>query len=209
VDEDEVYWRCKKASEELAWPHNTAHVISQLAQCFTNAMVGPRSWIGAIFSRSSNRRYGSGKLIDYPFSPHQEERLQKLQERLHLPFDETCADHQEALRELWFAAFPHVALRGLISEQWKDMGWQGPNPSTDFRYSSEGGRLALLLSGSGFFASFQSSWSTGKKEMNECSFGKMWTYRTEIRSQIDPFFLGAIRGTAVPGAEGELARLKF
>ncbi|GKV51985.1 hypothetical protein SLA2020_490260 [Shorea laevis] len=60
---------------------------------------------------------------------------------------------------------------------------------------------ALLLSGSGFFASFQSSWSTRKKEMNECSFGKMynntptetkakgesrrWTYRTEIRSQID------------------------
>ncbi|PNX98413.1 hypothetical protein L195_g021660 [Trifolium pratense] len=33
---------------------------------------------------------------------------------------------------------------------------------------------ALLLSGSGFFASFQSSWSTGKKEMNECSFGKMY-----------------------------------
>lgn len=61
---------------------------------------------------------------------------------------------------------------------------------------------ALLFSGSGFFASFQSSsWSTGKKEMNECSFGKMynntptetkakgesrrWTYRTEIRSQIE------------------------
>ena len=43
---------------------------------------------------------------------------------------------QEALRALWVAAFPNVALRGLISEQWKDMGWQGPNPSTDFRYIS-------------------------------------------------------------------------
>nr|QGW48264.1 hypothetical protein [Raphanus sativus]QGW48486.1 hypothetical protein [Raphanus sativus] len=32
---------------------------------------------------------------------------------------------------------------------------------------------ALLLSGSSFFTSFQSSWSTGKKEMNECSFRKM------------------------------------
>uniref|UniRef100_A0A7N0UL55 ELMO domain-containing protein n=1 Tax=Kalanchoe fedtschenkoi TaxID=63787 RepID=A0A7N0UL55_KALFE len=30
-------------------------------------------------------------------------------------------------------AFPDVALTGLISEQWKDMGWQGANPSTDFR----------------------------------------------------------------------------
>jgi len=25
-------------------------------------------------------------------------------------------------------------LQGLISEQWKEMGWQGKDPSTDFRY---------------------------------------------------------------------------
>ncbi|ONK81079.1 uncharacterized protein A4U43_C01F24990 [Asparagus officinalis] len=31
----------------------------------------------------------------------------------------------EALRALWRAAFPEVELRGLISEQWKEMGWQG------------------------------------------------------------------------------------
>ncbi|KAF5935000.1 hypothetical protein HYC85_026129 [Camellia sinensis] len=133
VDEDEAYWRRKKASEELAWSHNSAHVISQLTQCFTNAMVGPRSWIGGIFSRSGNRRYGNEKFIDYHLSPLQEQRLQRLQERLYVPFDETRADHQKALRELWCAAFPDVSLRGLISEQWKDMGWQGANPSTDFR----------------------------------------------------------------------------
>ncbi|XP_028071718.1 ELMO domain-containing protein A isoform X2 [Camellia sinensis] len=132
VDEDEAYWRRKKASEELAWSHNSAHVISQLTQCFTNAMVGPRSWIGGIFSRSGNRRYGNEKFIDYHLSPLQEQRLQRLQERLYVPFDETRADHQKALRELWCAAFPDVSLRGLISEQWKDMGWQGANPSTDF-----------------------------------------------------------------------------
>ncbi|THG13676.1 hypothetical protein TEA_007415 [Camellia sinensis var. sinensis] len=154
VDEDEAYWRRKKASEELAWSHNSAHVISQLTQCFTNAMVGPRSWIGGIFSRSGNRRYGNEKFIDYHLSPlqasigadHGEKSfgkvvcinikiwlLQRLQERLYVPFDETRADHQKALRELWCAAFPDVSLRGLISEQWKDMGWQGANPSTDFR----------------------------------------------------------------------------
>lgn len=44
-------------------------------------------------------------------------------------------EYQEALKALWHAAFPNVALNGLISEQWKEMGWQGPNPSTDFRYS--------------------------------------------------------------------------
>ncbi|KHG05886.1 ELMO domain-containing A [Gossypium arboreum] len=40
---------------------------------------------------------------------------------------------QEALRALWNAAFPEEELRGLISEQWKEMGWQGKDPSTDFR----------------------------------------------------------------------------
>lgn len=43
---------------------------------------------------------------------------------------------KEALRALWKAAFPVEELHGLISEQWKDMGWQGKDPSTDFRYIS-------------------------------------------------------------------------
>jgi hypothetical protein len=36
---------------------------------------------------------------------------------------------QEALKALWHAAFPNIALKSLISEQWKEMGWQCPNPS--------------------------------------------------------------------------------
>ncbi|KAI9178162.1 hypothetical protein LWI28_023447 [Acer negundo] len=94
-------------------------------------MVGPRSWIGGLFNRSSNKR--NEKFIDYLLTPLQEERLHRLQERLQTPFDESCPDHQKALRVLWDAAFPDVTLNGLISEQWKEMGWQGPNPSTDFR----------------------------------------------------------------------------
>ncbi|KAJ8749078.1 hypothetical protein K2173_013685 [Erythroxylum novogranatense] len=125
VDEDEIYWRRKKRKEELEWSHNATHV-SQLTQCFANAMVGPRAWIEGLFNRLSTRR-------DYILTPHQEQRLKKLQERLQTPFDETRPDHQEALISLWNAAFPDVALKGMISEQWKDMGWQGPNPSTDFR----------------------------------------------------------------------------
>ncbi|XP_059663143.1 uncharacterized protein LOC132308881 isoform X2 [Cornus florida] len=96
-------------------------------------MVGARSWIVGIFSRSGNKHSGSGKITDLPLTSLQKERLQRLQERLQVPFDETRLDHQEALRVLWHSAFPDVALDGLISEQWKDMGWQGPNPSTDFR----------------------------------------------------------------------------
>ncbi|XP_018500036.1 ELMO domain-containing protein B isoform X2 [Pyrus x bretschneideri] len=129
VDEDENYRRRKKCDEELEWPHNSTHVKPQLAQCFINAMVGPRSWTG-LFTRSSNKR--NEKPDDYSLSPLQEQRLLRLQARLQVPFDENRPDHQEALKALWHAAFPDVALRGLISEQWKEMGWQGSNPSTDF-----------------------------------------------------------------------------
>ncbi|KAE8075896.1 hypothetical protein FH972_014579 [Carpinus fangiana] len=131
VDEDEIYWRQKKGDEELEWSHSSTHVISQLTQCFANAMVGPRSWVGGLFNRSGNKR--NEKFLDYPLNPLQEQRLQRFQERLQVPFDETRPDHQEALKALWHAAFPNIALKGLISEQWKEMGWQGPNPSTDFR----------------------------------------------------------------------------
>ncbi|KAJ6433409.1 hypothetical protein OIU84_017162 [Salix udensis] len=131
VDEDEVYWKRKKSSEELEWSHNSSHVILQLTQCFANAMVGPRSWIAGLFTRSPYKRHD--KVLDFCLTPHLEQRLQKLQERMRTPFDETRPDHQEALRSLWIAAFPDVPLKGLISEQWKDMGWQGANPSTDFR----------------------------------------------------------------------------
>ncbi|KAK6142565.1 hypothetical protein DH2020_022913 [Rehmannia glutinosa] len=134
VDEDELYWDGKKREEESAWSHNTAHVISQLARCFTNAMVGPRAWIGGFFSRSTNRKFGSDKYLNFSLTPIQvEERLKRLQERLGVPFDETLTDHQEALQALWNAAFPNIKLKSMISEQWKDMGWQGANPSTDFR----------------------------------------------------------------------------
>ncbi|URD87653.1 GATA transcription factor 26 [Musa troglodytarum] len=40
---------------------------------------------------------------------------------------------QEALWGLWYAAYPGIKLHDLISEQWKEMGWQGKDPSTDFR----------------------------------------------------------------------------
>ncbi|KAA3462556.1 ELMO domain-containing protein A-like isoform X1 [Gossypium australe] len=161
VDEDEVYWRRKKGGEELEWPHNSTHLLSQLAQCFTNAMVGPKSWLGGLFNRFGNRR--NEKFLGYTLTPIQEQRLHRLQERLHIPFDETRPDHQafhsfnihiKALIKLWHIAFPNVVLTGLISEQWKDMGWQGPNPSTDFRGCGFISLENLLFFGQNFPASF-------------------------------------------------------
>ena len=35
VDEDEIYWRRRKADEELEWTPNSTHLISQFTQCFS------------------------------------------------------------------------------------------------------------------------------------------------------------------------------
>ncbi|XP_026401489.1 ELMO domain-containing protein A-like isoform X3 [Papaver somniferum] len=48
-----------------------------------------------------------------------------------LSFDLTPS--QEALKELWNASFPEEELSDLVSDQWKEMGWQGKDPATDFR----------------------------------------------------------------------------
>nr|XP_029117917.1 ELMO domain-containing protein A isoform X2 [Elaeis guineensis] len=117
-------------------------------------MVGPRSWFSGLFYRSGNKRQGGGEK-DFTLTPIQEQRLQKLKERLNVPFDETRPDHQEALRALWHASFPETELTGLISEQWKDMGWQGPNPSTDFRGCGFVSLENLLFYARTYPASFQ------------------------------------------------------
>ncbi|EEE60364.1 hypothetical protein OsJ_13493 [Oryza sativa Japonica Group] len=90
-----------------------------------------------------------------PLITHQEQRLQKLKERLNIPYDQTRRDHQEALRALWSASFPDAELSSLISEQWKDMGWQGPNPSTDFRGCGFVGLENLLFFATTYPASYQ------------------------------------------------------
>lgn len=133
VGEHEICWKAKKQDEVQAFSHNSSHVISHLTQCFTNAMVGPRTWIGGILGRSGNKRFGSDKFLNFPLTPVQEQRLLKLQERLGVAFDETRFDHQASLLALWNLSFPKVKLKSLISNQWKEMGWQGVNPSTDFR----------------------------------------------------------------------------
>ncbi|VAI88278.1 unnamed protein product [Triticum turgidum subsp. durum] len=62
---------------------------------------------------------------------------------------------REALRALWYATYPDQELQGLVSEQWKDMGWQGRDPSTDFRGAGFISLENLLFFAKTFSASFQ------------------------------------------------------
>ncbi|KAJ4849063.1 hypothetical protein Tsubulata_037808 [Turnera subulata] len=85
-----------------------------------------------------------------------EERLNRLKHRMKVYFDASRKDHQEALKALWSATYPERQLNGLISEQWKEMGWQGRDPSTDFRGAGFISLENLLFFAKTFSTSFQS-----------------------------------------------------
>lgn len=50
-----------------------------------------------------------------------------------IPYDGDDMDHENKLLKLWRLLMPHEPLENRISKQWQDIGFQGDNPSTDFR----------------------------------------------------------------------------
>lgn len=49
------------------------------------------------------------------------------------PYDQSNPLHEEQLLKLWNVSFPDTPLEARVSQQWKELGFQGTNPSTDFR----------------------------------------------------------------------------
>ncbi|KFP72305.1 ELMO domain-containing protein 2, partial [Acanthisitta chloris] len=50
-----------------------------------------------------------------------------------VPYDSDNEEHEELLIELWDLLMPQEPLRGRVSKQWCDIGFQGDDPKTDFR----------------------------------------------------------------------------
>ncbi|KAL3651138.1 hypothetical protein CASFOL_007541 [Castilleja foliolosa] len=96
-------------------------------------VAGSAAWIGKGLSCVCAQRRDSDARPSFDLTPAQEECLLRLQTRIEINYDSSVPEHQEALRTLWRTAFPGEELHGLVSEQWKEMGWQGKDPSTDFR----------------------------------------------------------------------------
>eukprot|EP00250_Pteridium_aquilinum_P015599 c22666_g1_i1 orf=334-1293(+) len=132
-DDDDIDWEAKKDEAQHAWSQIFVRLLAQWAQFFA-VLFGRASWPGSLlFWGVAKQSKFEDQSFDQHLTPLQEERLSLLQGRIEIPFDGTSPEHQEALRELWKASFPERDLIGLVSEQWKDMGWQGKDPSTDFR----------------------------------------------------------------------------
>ncbi|MCL4134523.1 UNVERIFIED_CONTAM: hypothetical protein GTU68_015900, partial [Idotea baltica] len=48
-------------------------------------------------------------------------------------YDSSNPEHEQKLLKLWSLLQPKVQLQSRISKQWQDIGFQGDDPSTDFR----------------------------------------------------------------------------
>ncbi|XP_074592596.1 uncharacterized protein LOC141848463 isoform X1 [Curcuma longa] len=114
--------RISQAPDRGSVYHSTPEIIT-----------GSTAWIGRGFSCVCAQRRENDVRLSFDLTPSQEECLHRLQNRIDITYDGSKQEHQEALRALWYAAYPEVELRDIISEQWKEMGWQGKDPSTDFR----------------------------------------------------------------------------
>ncbi|XP_068342373.1 uncharacterized protein [Pyrus communis] len=130
----EEIWDDERRKEHLHWTLLFSQLIAQWAQWLASIVLGSGSLIGRLLTFFTSTQNGaSAKLFAPPLSPLQEARLRYLRQRLQVPFDGSRMEHQDALLELWRLAYPDKELPPLQSDLWKQMGWQGSDPSTDFR----------------------------------------------------------------------------
>ncbi|KAL2635318.1 hypothetical protein R1flu_006797 [Riccia fluitans] len=151
-DDDDGRGRSKA---DQVWSNIFSRLLAQWAQWFTNVVMGSGALLGTVFFRVLRRPGNVERTMIAELSPLQERRLQQLQARLHIPFDGTRPEHQEALKSLWRVAFPTRELPSLVCEDWKEMGWQGNDPSTDFRGGGFVSLENLLFLANRFPRSFQ------------------------------------------------------
>ena len=112
------------------------------AEAYANAS---RGWLQDIVARIVNLwrcltvRAGA-QAQKYALTGEQREKVERLRKRADVPYDGENEEHREKLRELWRLAFPGEPLQALKHAQWKNLGYQSEDPTTDFRGA---GMLAL------------------------------------------------------------------
>ncbi|KAB5545168.1 hypothetical protein DKX38_013280 [Salix brachista] len=110
-----------------------------------DATCGTPTWIGKGLTCVCFKRKGAYERICTNLTPRQAKIRNGISHRIK----------SDALRALWSATYPDQELNGLISDQWKEMGWQGRDPSTDFRGAGFISLENLLFFAKTFTTSFQ------------------------------------------------------
>ncbi|KAL7171766.1 hypothetical protein ACSBR2_036432 [Camellia fascicularis] len=133
--------------------------LSSLSRCVysssDDATFGSPTRMGKGLTCVCFKSRGTYERICINLTPLQEERLRRLKHRMKVNFDASRVEHQEGLKALWSATYPGQELHGLVSDQWKEMGWQGRDPSTDFRGAGFISLENLLFFAKTFSTSFQ------------------------------------------------------
>ncbi|XP_042064885.1 ELMO domain-containing protein C-like isoform X2 [Salvia splendens] len=101
----------QRRKEYLHWTLVFSNVIAQWAQWLANIVLSSGSLLARIVPFMSGTQNGANNLLPPVI----------------------LSPLQDALRQLWRLAYPDRQVPALKSEAWKDMGWQGSDPSTDFR----------------------------------------------------------------------------
>ncbi|KAK7290710.1 hypothetical protein RIF29_05315 [Crotalaria pallida] len=137
----EDLWDDERKKAQIHWTFLFSNLIAQWAQWLATIVLGSGSLVGRLLALPSiSQTVQNNRMLPPSLGPLQEERLRYLRQRLEVPFDGSKPEHQDALKQLWKLAYPGRELPSLKSELWKEMGWQGSDPSTDFR----GGGLISL-----------------------------------------------------------------
>ncbi|CAI8591691.1 unnamed protein product [Vicia faba] len=115
--------------------------------CFitAEAVAGSAAWLGRSLSCVCVQRRDNDASRFFDLTLAQEECLQRLQRRIHVPYDSSIIEHQEALRALWNAAFPEEELYfrggGFISlENFLFFARNFPKSFQDLLWKREGDR---------------------------------------------------------------------
>ncbi|KAK8713071.1 hypothetical protein V6N13_148298 [Hibiscus sabdariffa] len=146
----------ERRNKHLHWLILFFNLILEWIQWIANIILGSVLYIAQFLPLPGNIQNGSNwRLLEPALGPLQEARLRSLQQRLGVPFDGSQLEHQDALKQLWRLAYPNRELPSLKSELWKDMGWQGQDPSTDFRGGGFISLENLIFFGTEYPQSFQ------------------------------------------------------
>ncbi|PHJ23212.1 elmo domain-containing protein 2 [Cystoisospora suis] len=99
------------------------------------------------------------------------QHLSTLQRR---PVDSGDVEHQEKFSRLWGLLMPRQRLPGRICKEWKELGFQGEDPATDFRGCGQLGLDSLVFLASRF--------PTHARAMLEASHDSRYWYSFAITS---------------------------
>jgi len=87
--------------------------------------------------------------------PHVKINIEKFRTHVKILYDSANPEHETLLLELWGVSFPSETLSNRISAQWKQLGFQGTNPQTDFRGAGIFGLRNLLFLANSYPSRFQ------------------------------------------------------